>query len=105
MIARKAPPPVKPETSEELLNAAERLFAERGVENVALTEIVIAACQRNRSAVHYHFGSRDGVLTAVLNRRLQSINARREAALDALPYRASVAQIVRASMLALAEVV
>jgi AcrR family transcriptional regulator len=95
----------RPETSEELLNAAERLFAERGVENVALTEIVIAASQRNRSAVHYHFGSRHRVLTAVLSRRLEAINARREAALDALPYRPSLAQVLRAAIVALAEVV
>jgi len=105
MIAVRSAPVEPCGTPEELLAVAERLFAERGVENVALTEVVVASGQKNRSALHYHFGSRDGVLTAVLNRRLESINARREAALDALPPSASLAAIVRATMMALVEVV
>ncbi|HLK24317.1 MAG TPA: TetR family transcriptional regulator, partial [Caulobacteraceae bacterium] len=57
-------------TTAELLDLAERMFAEGGVENVALTQIVAASSQRNRSALHYHFGSREGVLSALLDRRL-----------------------------------
>jgi len=85
-------------TVDELLSVAERLFAERGIENVALTQIVAASSQRNRSALHYHFGSRGGVLTAVLNRRLGPINTRREDMLDALPPDATALQIVRATI-------
>jgi AcrR family transcriptional regulator len=85
-------------TVDELLNVAERLFAERGIENVALTQIVAASSQRNRSALHYHFGSRGGVLTAVLNRRLGPINDRREAMLDVLPANASALDVVRATI-------
>src|ERR1700722_11278662 len=85
-------------TVDELLNVAERLFAERGIENVALTQIVAASSQRNRSALHYHFGSRGGVLTAVLNRRLGPITTRREAMLDALPANATALEIVRATI-------
>jgi AcrR family transcriptional regulator len=85
-------------TVDELLSVAERLFAERGIENVALTQIVAASSQRNRSALHYHFGSRGGVLTAVLNRRLGPINSRREDMLDALPTPATALQIVRATI-------
>ncbi len=91
-------------TVDELLNLAERLFAERGIENVALTQIVAASSQRNRSALHYHFGSRDGVLSAVLNRRLGPINHRREAMLDALPTPAPALQIVRATIAPLGQV-
>lgn len=91
-------------TADELLNVAERLFAERGVENVALTQIVAASGQKNRSAVHYHFGSRDGVLTAVLNRRLAPINDRREALLAALPADASPRDILRAMIGGLGQV-
>ncbi len=91
-------------TADELLNVAERLFAERGVENVALTQIVAVSGQKNRSAVHYHFGSRDGVLTAVLNRRLAPINARREALLAALPAQASAREILRAMIGGLGQV-
>ena len=69
------------ETIENLLNVAERLFAEDGIENVALTGIVAASGQKNRSALHYHFGSREGVLQAVLNRKampLQTATNRKE---------------------------
>ena len=91
-------------TPDELLSVAERLFASRGVENVALTQIVAVSGQKNRSAVHYHFGSRAGVLTAVLNRRLDPINARREAELDALPAAPTLAQVLRATAAPLGEV-
>ena len=91
-------------TVDELLNLAERLFAERGIENVALTQIVAASSQRNRSALHYHFGSRGGVLTAVLNRRLGPINTRREGMLDALPPDATALQIVRATIAPLGQI-
>lgn len=92
-------------TADELLSLAERLFAEQGVENTPLTRIVARSRQRNRSAVHYHFGSRAGVLTAVLNRRLAALNARREALADALPARPTVAQVVRAAFAPLGEAV
>jgi AcrR family transcriptional regulator len=92
-------------TIDELLQVAERLFARHGVENVALTQIVAQAGQKNRSALHYHFGSRAGVLTAVLNRRLAAINARRLALMDALPAAPSVAAVLRAEISPLAQVV
>ncbi|WP_332773651.1 TetR/AcrR family transcriptional regulator [Phenylobacterium sp.] len=85
-------------TVDQLLSVAERLFAERGVEQVALTHIVAESGQKNRSAVHYHFGSRAGVLAAVMNRRLAPINARREALIDALPQEAAPLDIVRATI-------
>jgi AcrR family transcriptional regulator len=91
-------------TVEELLQVAERMFAQQGVENVALTQIVAKAGQRNRSALHYHFGSRDGVLTAVMNRRLSPLNVRREALVDALPAQPSLAQILYAYAAPLAQV-
>lgn len=70
------------ETVEELLNVAERLFAKHGVEHVALTRIVASSGQKNRSALHYHFGDRAGVLAAVLDRRLEHVNALRHKMLD-----------------------
>jgi AcrR family transcriptional regulator len=51
-----------------LLREAERLFARRGVHQVPTREIVQAAGQRNSSALNYHFGSRSGVLDAILLR-------------------------------------
>jgi AcrR family transcriptional regulator len=90
-------------TVDDLLQTAERLFARDGVENVALTQIVAQAGQRNRSALHYHFGSRAGVLAAVLNRRLAAINARREAMMGALPRDPSAAEVLRAEITPLAQ--
>jgi AcrR family transcriptional regulator len=60
-----------------LILAAERLFAERGIEGVALRQINQAANQRNISAAHYHFGSREGLVEAVLKHRLPRLDARR----------------------------
>jgi len=65
-------------TREALLDAAAQLFAERGIDNVSIAEIVRTAGQRNASAVHYHFGSRDEVLRAVLARHVPDIAGRRQ---------------------------
>src|SRR5580693_3964160 len=64
-------------TRDLLLDAAARLFAERGIDNVSIAEIVRAAHQRNSSAVHYHFGSRDEILRSVLARHVPAIADRR----------------------------
>jgi AcrR family transcriptional regulator len=54
------------DTRQRLLDAATRVLAEQGVENASLLEIARRAEQRNRGAVHYHFGSRNGLVVAVL---------------------------------------
>jgi len=54
------------DTRQRLVDAATRVFAEQGVENASLLEVARRAGQRNRGAVHYHFGSRDALLVAVL---------------------------------------
>jgi AcrR family transcriptional regulator len=64
-------------TRDKLLDAATMLFAERGVRSVALAEIVREAGQRNASAVHYHLGTRDDVLLAVLQRHVPVLRQRR----------------------------
>jgi AcrR family transcriptional regulator len=69
-------------TRDKLLDAAARLFAERGIDNVSIAEIVRSADQRNSSAVHYHFGSRDEILRAVLARHVPTIADRRRELLE-----------------------
>ena len=54
------------ETRQRLIEAATREFAEHGVHAASLLEVTRQAGQRNRGAVHYHFGSREGMLVAVL---------------------------------------
>jgi AcrR family transcriptional regulator len=64
-----------------LILAAERLFAERGIEGVSLRQVNQAANQKNISAAHYHFGSREGLVEAVLMYRLPQLDERRGALL------------------------
>jgi len=56
------------DTRVRLLEEAERLFASRGVYQATVREIIEAAGQKNVSALTYHFGSREGVLLAILTR-------------------------------------
>jgi AcrR family transcriptional regulator len=63
-------PPDATATRDKLLDAATKAFAEDGVANASLLDITRQAGQRNRGALHYHFGSRDGVLAAVLERHV-----------------------------------
>lgn len=71
-------------TRELLLRAGEHLFARLGIDGVRVREINVLARQRNSSALHYHFGSRDGLLEAILDRHREPIEARRAAMLDDL---------------------
>jgi len=66
-----------------LIYAAERLFAEHGIAAVSLRQINQAARQKNISAAHYHFGSRDGLVLAVLEHRWLDLDRRRQVRLDA----------------------
>jgi AcrR family transcriptional regulator len=68
------------DTKTRLLDAAERLFSDRGFEAVSHRDIAGAAAV-NLAAVNYHFGSKDRFIRAVIKRRVDSINARRLAAL------------------------
>lgn len=56
------------------MDAAERLFAEQGVEAVSVRAIN-AAAGLAPAAVHYHFGSKDALLDAVLIRRGREVLA------------------------------
>ncbi len=64
-------------TREKLIDEAARAFAANGVYGASLIDITRRAGQRNRGALHYHFGSRAGVLCAVLERHVDFL-ARRE---------------------------
>ncbi len=92
MVTRRAPVET-PSTRERLLDAATRLYAEHGVFEVSLAQIVRAAGQRNASAVHYHVGSRDDLLVAILAPHVRSIERRRLELLE--PARRSPAADIR----------
>ena len=54
-------------TRERLLEVAEGLFAERGFEQVSVRDITQGA-GANVAAINYHFGSRNGLVDAVVER-------------------------------------
>jgi AcrR family transcriptional regulator len=74
-------------TRRKLIDAATRSFAEHGVFAASLIDITRKAGQRNRGALHYHFGSRTGVLCAVLAEHVEFL-AHREGELLSLAFAA-----------------
>jgi AcrR family transcriptional regulator len=60
------------------MDEAERLFALHGVDGAQIRDIVRAAGQANDSAVHYHFGTRHGLLTAICERKINDMEPERE---------------------------
>ena len=66
----------KTDTKTRILDTAERLFAQKGFDAVSLRTI-IASAKVNLAAVHYHFGSKQALVHAVISRRLRPINEER----------------------------
>lgn len=75
------------DTKERLLDAAERLFADRGFEGASMRAVTQAA-GASVSSANYHFGSKEELLGAVLRRRVEPLNRRRLQLLEALEARA-----------------
>ena len=71
-------------TKDRLLDAAQRLFARDGVHGARIRDINALAGQRNPSALHYHFGSREALLEAILARYQRDVDINVAAALDRL---------------------
>ncbi|HUI47777.1 MAG TPA: hypothetical protein VL119_03700 [Acidimicrobiia bacterium] len=63
-------------TREELIDEAARAFATHGIYGASLIDMTSRAGQRNRGALHYHFGSRTGLPCAVLDRRVDFLARR-----------------------------
>lgn len=72
------------DTRRRLMQAAERLFGERGLHAVTLKEINAAAGQRNESALHYHFGSKTRLVQAIFVDRAAAIDRVRAERIEAL---------------------
>jgi AcrR family transcriptional regulator len=69
-------------TRERLLKAAERLFLDHGYDGTSARMITTAA-RANLAAVNYHFGGKEGLFHAMLERRLDALHEERLALLDA----------------------
>lgn len=72
----QASSPPEFDTKESILAAAEKLFAAEGVPRASLRAITNEAGV-NLAAVHYHFQSKEGLVDAVLERRLEPLRQRR----------------------------
>lgn len=92
-------------TRQRLIEAAERLFATRGIDAVSLAEVTHTAGLRNTGAVHHHFGGREELLAAVVEEHRPGLDARREALLDELEVTGdpTPAGLVRALVLPMVE--
>ena len=67
---------VKKDTKTAIMDAGELVMAEHGVDGATIHQIVSEA-GANIAAIHYHFNSRDGLITAMLSRRGRSTSERR----------------------------
>lgn len=65
------------DTRSALLQAAQRLIAERGLGTVSVKDITRAAGARNPSAVHYHFGNVESLIKEVFTQRYRAIEQER----------------------------
>jgi AcrR family transcriptional regulator len=68
---------VREQTRKQLISAAEKLFAKDGIDGVSLRQINLEAGQKNSSAAHYHFGSKDSLIMAIYQHRMENVNERR----------------------------
>lgn len=89
---------------EQLIDIAVRLSATRGLAGMTLRDVQVESGQRNKSVVQYYFGSRHGLIEAVMDARMGPINSRRLAILEQLGHHPSTKQLIEALVLPLADV-
>lgn len=90
--------PLDVSVKQRLVLTAERLFATKGLDGVPLRQIGVETGMANRSAVQYHFGSKDSLVEAILVNRLESLTQRRQLLLARAPGD-DVRRIVEAQLL------
>lgn len=93
------------EAAAKMIDAAERIVAEQGMAALTVQAVQQAAGQRNKSAVQYHFGGRDGLIEALLATRLSDANERRTEMLLELDGTASIRELVEVLVVPLVEAV
>lgn len=82
-------------TKSRLLDATEHWISEKGFDSVSVRDITGLA-KANVAAVNYHFGSREGLLAAVLNHRMKPLMEMRAANLEALRDEDGVREVLQA---------
>src|ERR1035438_2348753 len=71
------------DTRQKLIDTAETLFADQGYGPVSLRQI-IAEAGVNLASVHYHFGSKEELLDAIIGPKISRVNEERLARLALL---------------------
>jgi len=84
---------VKADIRERLIHVAIRLFAEKGVDAVPLRTISAEAGSKNKSAVHYHFGSKLGIIEAIFETLQQNISNSDHELLTVIEQRAELGKV------------
>ena len=74
----------KPLGKEALLDAAETLIVERGIEGASVGDIVRESGHRNRSALAYHFGTKDHLIRELAERMVTGADEQRIEMLNSL---------------------
>lgn len=92
----------RPDTKTRILDTAEKLFGQNGFEATSLRDIT-AEAKVNLAAINYHFQSKDSLIDAVIQRRIEPVNRRRLEMLDAAGPHPSVEQIVESFVVPLLE--
>ncbi|WP_262695779.1 TetR/AcrR family transcriptional regulator [Kordiimonas aquimaris] len=90
-------------TRTALIQAAERLIAKKGLADVSTREILQEAGQRNQSALQYHFGSKNGLISATINERTTQIDQKRQAMLAEFGDKPTLRQIFEALIVPLGD--
>ncbi len=72
------------QTRNHLLDVAEQMFGERGVNGVSLREIRLASGARNTAAIQFHFGDREGLVHALTARHMPRIAELQQELYDAM---------------------
>ena len=71
-------------TRQLLIDTAEKIFAEKGLESTTLFDVFKASGIKNRSALQYHFKDKVGLINAVLNKHSEAVSNHRKTLIDAL---------------------
>lgn len=85
----------RPDTKTRILDAAAKLFGEKGFDATSLRDITTEA-DVNLAAVNYHFQSKESLIEATLMRAAGPINEQRLALLEAAGPKATIEQILEA---------
>ncbi|WP_439572860.1 TetR family transcriptional regulator [Phreatobacter sp.] len=81
MVAAAAASRVRATSKDDILDAAEQLFALRGFDGTSMREIAEEAGVA-QALLHYHFRTKEGLFEAMFQRRSDAINSSRLARLD-----------------------